>query len=53
MEFGKYHCAESYDWLAGGREDAGLCTAWYQTLVQGMNSDSLYIDYLSILSSGR
>ena len=39
IEFGKYHCAESYDWPAGGREDAGLCTAWYQTLVQGMNSD--------------
>ena len=51
IEFGKYHHAESYDWLAGGREDTSLCAAWCQTLVQGTNSYSPYIDHLSILSS--
>ena len=52
IELSKYHRAESYDWTPGGREDAGLCAAWYQTLVQGTNSYFLYIDHLWILSSG-
>ena len=52
IEFSKCHGADSYDWTSGGREDAGLCAAWYQTLVQGTSSYSLYINHLPILSSG-
>lgn len=35
LEFGEYYRAESDDWSARGREDAGLCAARHSTTVQG------------------
>ena len=34
-EFCKHHCTESYDWPAGGREDAGVRAARHSPTIQG------------------
>ena len=52
VEFSEYHRAESYDWPAGGREDAGLCGTWYQTFVSGTDFFPSFIDHLLILPAG-